>query len=194
MVRIGDTIVSLDIIGERFRCDLSVCRGNCCRYGDAGAPLTPGESKILVSLFPILKSYLRPEGIDTIEQQGTSTTDFQGELVTPLINGEECAYTIVKDGIYMCGIEKAWHDGAIGFLKPLSCHLFPVRIKQFDDFTAVNYEKWSICQGGRESGRLNDLRVYRFLKQPLIRAFGGDWYNELETVRRELPASGISDI
>lgn len=194
MVRIGDTIVSLDLISERFRCDLKVCRGNCCRYGDAGAPLTASEAELLDNIYPQIKPFLRREGVDSIEIQGTSVTDIQGELVTPLIGGQECAYTILADDILLCGIEKAWTGGAINFRKPVSCHLFPVRIKQFDDFTAVNYEKWSICQGGREAGRRDDLRVYRFLKEPLTRALGQEWYSELEIVRRELPSSGIADI
>jgi hypothetical protein len=194
MIRIGDTIVSLDLLRERFRCDLAVCKGNCCRYGDAGAPVSAAEARILAEIYPDIQPYLRPEGKNSIELSGTSVTDRDGELVTPLIGNEECAYTLVVDGIFMCAIEKAFNDGVVTFRKPLSCHLFPVRIKKFSDFTAVNYEEWSICQGGRLAGKLDDERVYRFLKEPLIRAFGKYWYKELEIVHRELPASGIADI
>jgi hypothetical protein len=194
MLRIGDTVVSLDLIRERFRCDLSICKGNCCRYGDAGAPLTAGEAKTLNEIFPEIKPYLRPSGITAIELAGTSTLDKEGERVTPLIGNEECAYTVVIDDVYMCAIEKAFYDGVITFRKPLSCHLFPVRIKEFSDFTGVSYEEWSICQGGRIAGKVDDLLVFRFLKEPLLRAFGKEWYRELEIVHRELPGSGITDI
>jgi hypothetical protein len=194
MLRIGDTVVSLDLIKERFRCDLSVCKGNCCRYGDAGAPLTAGEAKILKSIYPDIRPFLRDEGISAIEHSGTSTQDKDGEWVTPLIGNEECAYTSIVDDIYMCAIERAYNEGAVTFRKPLSCHLFPVRIKEFTDFTGVSYEEWSICQGGRIAGKVEDLRVYRFLKEPLIRAFGKEWYRELEIIHRELPRSGIAEI
>lgn len=194
MIRIGNTVVTLDLLRERFRCDLSVCKGNCCRYGDAGAPLTFDEAKILSRIYPDVKPYLRPEGINSIEVSGTSVRDREGELVTPLIGTEECAYTILVEGIYMCAIEKAFNDGVVNFRKPLSCHLFPVRIKEFSDFTAVNYEEWSICQGGRIAGKMDDVKVFRFLEEPLKRAFGKDWFKELEIVHRELPGSGIADI
>ncbi|MFO7574778.1 MAG: DUF3109 family protein [Bacteroidales bacterium] len=191
MIRIDDTVISLDLLTERFRCDLSVCKGNCCRYGDAGAPLTESEAAILKEIYPDIKGYLRKEGIESIEHYGTSLTDVEGELVTPLIGDAECAYTILSDDIFLCAIEKAWHDGVVSFRKPLSCHLFPVRTKDFTDFTAVNYDKWSICQGGREAGRIENILVYNFLKEPLIRAFGSDWYDELATVRRELESTGL---
>lgn len=194
MLRIGNTVVTLDLLRQRFRCDLSVCKGNCCRYGDAGAPLTFDESKTLSLIYPVIKAYLRPEGINSIEVSGTSVRDKDGELVTPLIGTEECAYTTLINGIYMCAIEKAYNDGVVNFKKPVSCHLFPVRIKQFSDFKAVNYEEWSICQGGRIAGKLDDVRVFRFLEEPLVRALGKDWYKELEIVYRELPGSGLADI
>jgi hypothetical protein len=194
VIRIGNTVVSIDLLRERFKCDLSVCKGNCCRYGDAGAPVTFEEAGILKKILPDITPFLRPEGLNAIEISGTSIRDKDGELVTPLIGNEECAYTMLVDGIYLCAIEKAFNDGVITFKKPLSCHLFPVRIKQFKDFTAVNYEELSICQGGRLAGKLEEMRVYRFLHQPLLRALGKDWYKELELVHRELPGSGIIDI
>jgi hypothetical protein len=186
MIRIDDTVISLDLLSEKFRCDLSVCKGNCCKYGDAGAPLTESEALILDDIFPVIRDYLRKEGVESIEKYGTSLTDIEGELVTPLIDDAECAYTIVSGDVFMCGIEKAWLDGVVSFRKPLSCHLFPVRIKNFGDFTAVNYEKWSICQGGREAGRKDDIPALSFLKESLFRAFGPEWYKELVTVKKEL--------
>jgi hypothetical protein len=178
MLKIGDTIVSLDLLSERFICDLSVCKGNCCRYGDAGAPLTEVEAEILQDIYPQIKKYLRPEGVEAIERLGTSVTDMLGEPVTTLVGDAECAYAVVSGDIFMCGIERAWNDNVIAF----------------SDFTAINYERWSICKGGRDRGTREDLRVYSFLKEPLIRAFGQDWYTELEIIRRELPASGLADI
>jgi hypothetical protein len=179
MLQIDDTIVSLALIEKKFLCDLKVCKGNCCRYGDSGAPLTADEAVMLDRMWSDLWPYLRPQGIRAIENQGTSLTDVEGELVTPLINNEECAYTILEDGVFRCGIETAYNAGAIDFIKPLSCHLFPVRIKQFRDFRAVNYEQWSICRSGVAAGEKKNVDLYVFLRDPLIRAFGEEWFDKL---------------
>ena len=186
MLRINDTIFSMDILEKKFICDLPACHGNCCRYGDSGAPLSNAEAHILEEVWPEVKSYLRKEGIEAIEEKGTGTIDFQNDIVTPLICNEECAYTVMKDNIFMCGIEKAWADGKISFRKPLSCHLFPVRIKHFSNFQGVNYEELSICSCAREKGSKEGVYVYEFLKEPLIRAIGKDTYNELSIAAREL--------
>ena len=180
MLRIKDIIFSLDILEKKFKCDLVRCLGSCCRYGDAGAPLEDDEVKILEENWLNIKPYLRPEGIRVITEKGTSTTDFENERVTPLIgNNEECAYTMIEGNVYMCGIEKAWTDGRISFRKPLSCHLFPLRIKKYRDFTAVNYQQLSICSAGRECGDREGITLYEFLKEPLIRALGEEVYGEL---------------
>lgn len=179
MLRIGDTIFSFDILEKKFICDLPVCNGNCCRYGDSGAPLSNSEAQILEEIWPVVKPYLRQEGIEAIEEKGTSVIDFQNDRVTPLIGNEECAYTVMKENIFMCGIEQAWADGRTEFRKPLSCHLFPIRIKHFSDFQGVNYEELSICSCAREKGSKEGIRVYEFLKEALIRAIGEDTYNEL---------------
>jgi hypothetical protein len=186
MIRIGNTIFSLDILEKKFRCDLSKCLGSCCRYGDSGAPATEDESRKLNEIWPTVRSYLRPEGIEAIGKQGTTIRDKDNEIVTPLINEKECAYTIMNGPIYMCGIEKAWTDGKIDFQKPLSCHLFPVRIRKFSDFTAVNYEEIAICAPARECGFREAAYVYEFLKQPLIRALGEATYSELCIAAREV--------
>ncbi len=192
MLRIGDTIFSFDVLEKKFRCNLSECLGNCCRYGDSGAPLSEKEAKKLMEIWPEVKPYLRPEGIRAIIEKGTSTHDFENELVTPLIGTEECAYSILEGNIFMCGIEKAWSDGKTDFQKPLSCHLFPVRIKQFSDFRAVNYQELSICASAREKGSEEGLFVYEFLKEPLIKAVGEETYNELCIAAEELRKSGIN--
>jgi hypothetical protein len=191
MLRIGDTIISLDILEKRFKCDLSQCFGNCCRYGDSGAPLTDEEVTILDRIWPEVKPYLRSEGISVIEERGTSITDFENDMVTPLIGNEECAYTILDGNIFMCGIEKAWSEGKITFQKPVSCHLFPARIKQYSGFQAVNYQELSICSPAVECGRREGVYVYEFLKVPLIRALGEETYNELCIAAEELRKKSI---
>ncbi len=186
MLQIDDIIFSLDIIEKKFSCDLEHCRGTCCRYGDSGAPLTDGEVEILKEIWPDLNPFLRRDGIAAIEEQGTSITDSDNDNVTPLINNMDCAYTVFKGKTLMCGIEKAWSQGKINFRKPLSCHLFPIRVKQFSGFRAVNYETLSICSGGREKGKKDGRYLYEFLKEPLIRAFGEKKYEELTIAAEQI--------
>ncbi len=186
MLRINDTIFSFDILGKKFCCDLPACLGNCCRYGDSGAPLSASETHILDEIWIDVRPYLRPEGIEAIEEKGTSVTDFENDRVTPLIGDEECAYTTIKDNMLMCGIEKAWSDGKISFRKPVSCHLFPARIKYYSGFTAVNYEELAICDPAREKGNSEGIYVYEFLEEPLKRALGEDLYKELCIAAEEL--------
>ncbi len=186
MLRIGNIIFSFDILEKKFKCDLSSCLGNCCRYGDSGAPLTDEEVLILDDIWPEVKPYIRKEGIGVIENEGTSIVDFENDRVTPLVGNEECAYAVLDGSIYMCGIERAWHDNKINFRKPLSCHLFPVRIKKFRDFIAVNYQELSVCSSARDCGETEDISVYQFLREPLIRAFGQELYDELCLAAEEL--------
>lgn len=186
MLRIDDTIFSFDILEKKFRCNLPKCLGNCCRYGDSGAPLSNEEAHTLEEIFSKVKPYLRAEGITAIEEKGTSVTDFENDKVTPLIGNEECAYTIFKDGILFCGIEQAWTDGKISFRKPLSCHLFPARIKYYSDFRAVNYQELAICSPARVAGEREGVYVYEFLREPLIRALGKDMYKDLCVAAKEL--------
>lgn len=186
MLRINDIIFSPDILEKKFKCDLSACNGNCCRYGDSGAPLSKEEVHILDEIWPVVKAYLRPEGIKAIKEQGTSIIDFENDNVTPLIDNAECAYTILEGNILRCGIEKAWADRKISFQKPFSCHLFPVRIELFSGFKAVNYEEIAICSSARKRGSMEEIYVYEFLKEPLTRAFGEKIYKELCIAAEEL--------
>ena len=186
MLRIENYIFSLDILEKKFICDLPLCLGNCCRYGDSGAPLEADEAVTLREIKDIVWPYLRQSGKSAIEEQGTSLKDFEGDIVTPLIDGAECAYTILEKNIFMCGIEKAWSEGKISFRKPLSCHLFPVRMKRFPDFTAVNIEEWSICIAARDRGRREGVYAWEFLKEPLIRAVGKEVYDQLCIAAKEL--------
>lgn len=180
MLQIGDAIISLDLFDVKFICDLQACKGSCCIHGDSGAPLEDEEVKILENIYPKIKHYLQPEGVKYIDELGTSVIDSDGDKVTPLIDNKECAYTIFDNEIAYCGIEKAWNDGLIDFQKPLSCHLYPVRIKKYPTFEAVNYDKWDLCDPACKLGVEKSLPLYVFLKEPLIRKYGVEWYDELK--------------
>ncbi len=181
MFQLGKTIVSEDIIEKDFVCNLSACKGVCCVAGEAGAPLDKEETKILEEIYPKVKPFLRKEGIDAIEKQGTWVTSDFGELETPLIDGEACAYvTFDEKNTAMCGIEHAYNKGLVDWKKPISCHLYPVRVKDYSEFAAVNYHKWDICDDACTLGKELQVPVYKFLKEALIRKFGENWYLELE--------------
>jgi len=186
MLSIDRTVISMNLFDRKFCCDLDKCKGSCCRYGDSGAPLEEKEAVILEEIWPELKKYMRAEGIEAVMEKGTSMVDSDGDIVTPLIGNDECAYAIVENGIFKCAIEKAWIDGKIKFRKPESCHLFPVRIKKYREFDAVNYEEWKICKSARKLGEELDLPVYKFLKDPLIRVYGKKWYKEVEKAAGEI--------
>lgn len=183
MFQIGKTIVSEDIIEKDFVCNLNACKGECCVAGEAGAPLDIDEVRILKEIYPKIKPFLRKEGIEAIEQQGTSVvTDF-GDPETTLVNNEECAYVIFDDDDKaLCGIEAANRAGKIEWKKPISCHLYPIRIQNYSSFSAVNYHSWSICDDACSLGAELMVPTYKFLKEPLVRRFGESWYEELEKV------------
>ena len=186
MIEIGKTLVSEDIIEKQFVCNIEKCKGECCIEGDAGAPLIEGEKEILESIFDKVKPFITKEGVKAIEEFGTWTTDEFDELVTPLIDDKECAYTVFDDkGIAKCGIEDAYNAGEITWRKPESCHLYPIRIKEYESFSAVNYHKWDICSDACILGEELRVPVYKFLKEPLTTKFGKDWYSELELVAKE---------
>lgn len=181
MIQLEKTLISDDVFEKKFVCDLSACKGACCVEGESGAPLEEDELDILEQIYDEVKPYLRQEGVDAIEKQGHFVLDWDGEYVTPLVNGKECAYvTFDNDGTAKCGIEQAFRDGKVNWPKPVSCHLYPIRITKLKDFDALNYHKWDICKPACECGSKLDVRVYKFLKEPLIRKYGKDWYEELE--------------
>ena len=186
MFQLGKTIVSEDLIEKDFVCNLSKCKGECCVSGVAGAPLEKSEVYLLQEIYPKVKSFLRKEGISAIEQQGTSIKTNLGELETPLVNNSECAYLIFNENkIASCGIEEAYNTGVINWKKPISCHLYPVRVKAYSEFAAVNYHKWDICDDACSLGNELKVPVYKFVKEALIRKFGTNWYLELEKVAQE---------
>ena len=183
MFQLGKTIVSEDIIKKDFVCNLSACKGACCVDGDAGAPLELEETKILQDIYLKVKPFLRKQGIAAIEAQGTFTTNDFGEHETPLIDGADCAYVFYdKKGTALCGIEEAYNQGVITWKKPVSCHLYPIRVKDYTEFSAVNYHKWEICDDACVLGKELQVPVYKFVKQALVRKFGEDWYMELEKI------------
>jgi len=180
MLQIGSTLVSLDLIQEQFVCDLERCKGACCVEGDGGAPLEEDELEQLTESLPGVLPYLPEEGRESIREYGAYLRDTDGDFVTPLVKGHrECAYTVFEKGIASCGIEKAWQDGKVDFRKPVSCHLYPVRIQSLRDYDAVNYHKWTICKPGCTLGKKSGVRLYVFLKDALIRKYGNEWYEEL---------------
>lgn len=183
MFQLRKTIVSEDIIEKDFVCNLSACKGACCVDGEAGAPLEKKETKILEEIYPKIKPFLRKEGIEAIEKQGAWITSDLGELETPLVNGAECAYvTFNERGTALCGIEEAYNKGIVDWKKPMSCHLYPIRVKDYNEFSAVNYHKWQICDDACTLGKELQVPVYKFVKEALIRKFGESWYKELEAI------------
>jgi hypothetical protein len=179
MIQVDDKIISLDVFEKHFVCDLNACKGACCIEGDSGAPLLKQEEEILDDIYEKVKPYMREEGITEIEKQGVAVYDSEGDLTTPLVNNRECAFVTFENGTTKCSIEKAHLAGKVDFKKPISCHLFPIRIKEYRDFDAVNYEETKICEPACKCGSELEVPVYAFLKEPLIRKYGESWYKEL---------------
>ena len=187
MIQVDDKIISFDFFEKKFVCDLSTCKGACCVEGDAGAPLTNKELDVLPYIYDQVKPYMRTEGIVEIEKQGFFVVDGDGDNTTPLVNNKECAFVVFDENeMARCTIEQAYNDGKIDFKKPISCHLFPIRIKEYRDFDAVNYEAINICKPACDCGEQLQVPVYSFLKEPLIRLYGEEWYGKLIEAARLL--------
>jgi hypothetical protein len=186
MLQIDHAIISFDILEKKFVCDLKKCKGACCVHGDSGAPLEKTEVKILEDLFPLIRPFMRKEGIEAIEKQGTSLVDNDGDEVTPLVNGKECAYVVFESGIAKCSIEKAYENQVIKFKKPLSCHLYPIRITKYSKFEALNYHQWEICKPAISLGKKENTPLYIYLKEPLSRKYGESWYKQLKIASEEV--------
>ena len=189
MFQIKNTLVSEEIIEKDFVCNLNACKGACCIDGEAGAPLEEEETEILVDIYAKVKPFLTEEGIAAIEAQGAFVKGEDGEWETPLVNKNECAYVIYDERqIAKCGLEEAYNAGAIHWKKPVSCHLYPIRTKEYSAFTAVNYHKWEICDPACSLGAELKVPIYQFVKESLIRKFGEEWYTELEEVAENYSA------
>ncbi len=182
MIEVGHVILTDDIKDEYFVCDLAKCRGACCVEGDLGAPLTREELPVLREIYPQVTPYLTATGRHHIDQRGPYVLDEEGEYSTTTIGRRECAFAVYDDaGILKCGIEQAYLDGKISFQKPISCHLYPLRITRYARFEAVNYDRWHICKDACTHGLNLQVPLYKFLQQPLIRKYGEEWYRELVT-------------
>lgn len=187
LIEIKDKVVSTEIFSRKFVCDLNACKGACCIEGDAGAPLSENEVKIIEDDLEAIKPYMREEGIAVVEKEGVSYLDRDDEPVTTLVNGKECAFVYFDDnGTTKCSIEQAHLEGKTNFKKPISCHLYPIRVKRFNDLTALAYNEWDICKPACACGEKLNVPVFRFLKEPLIRAFDEAFYKELELVSKEI--------
>lgn len=187
MLQIKDTLVSLDLVERFFLCDLDKCLGQCCIEGDAGAPLTDEELRKIEDIVPEIYDDLLPAARRRLIDEGAAYYDEEGDLVTQILpDTGNCVFSCYgSGGMCMCAFEKAYREGRIDFYKPISCHLYPVRLKEYDGFTAVNYHRWKICKCAEVLGRAKGVRVYEFLKEPLIRRFGREWYDELDLTCRE---------
>ncbi|MEO6070787.1 MAG: DUF3109 family protein [Chitinophagaceae bacterium] len=187
MIAIDNVLVSDDVVEAKFVCDLHKCKGGCCEDGDAGAPLEGDEMKVLEEHYDVIRPYLSPEGIAAIKKQGKFLYDKEFGWVTPTVGGSICAYGFKdKQGIIKCGIEAAYYDGKLDWKKPISCHLFPIRLVQSKQYTMVNYEPRDVlCSPGCALGKKVKMPVYQFLKESLIRKFGKEFYDTLHQIALE---------
>ncbi len=187
MIQVDEVILSEDLFEEHFVCDLSACKGACCIEGDAGAPVEFEEIDQMETNLDGILPFLTEEGKNSIAKQGVFTVDTDGEYVTPLNSGKECSFTTFdKDGIAKCGIEDAYRAGKSNFRKPSSCHLYPIRISKLKHYDALNYHRWQICKPACECGSKLKVKVFQFLKEPLIHKYGADWYQQLIEVSKLL--------
>lgn len=180
MLQIKDALVSLDLAEEFFCCDLDSCLGQCCIEGDAGAPITEAEYTELEELVDVVKPYLLPAAKERIAEAGVGYVDEEGDLVTQIVDGRNCVFTTYgPGGKCLCAIEKAYREGKCTMRKPISCYLYPLRLTEYPTFTAVNYHRWKICKCAQVAGRARGIRLYEFMREPLIERFGQEWYDEL---------------
>lgn len=193
MLFIDNKIIHADVINEQFVCNLNACKGACCVQGDGGATLERIETFILEDIYPIVKPYLTPEGINEITTQGNFVKDEQGNFSTPLINGGACVYLNYDElGIAKCGIQAAHFDGKIDFIKPISCHLYPIRVYKELGVESLKYEQWEICKDACTLGKQLKVPVYEFLKEPLIRKYGEEFYKTIDATVKHLKNNNIS--
>lgn len=187
MIEIDDKIVSIDLLKEHFACDIAQCKGICCVEGNSGAPLEADEVDILEEEYEAYKPYMTPEGVAAIEAQGFMVVDCDGDYTTPLINDAECAYAYSEGDVTLCAIEKAWRKGETTFMKPISCHLYPIRLINFaSGGVGLNYHRWSVCHSACTNGAKLQMPVYQSLKAPIVRRFGEEFFLALEQAAEHL--------
>ena len=191
IMQVGNVLLSPDIFTVKFCCDLQKCKGACCVEGDAGAPVTLDEIGQIEGSLDIVWHDLAASAQSVIDRQGVAYTDRDGELVTSIVQGKDCVFTCYDKGCCLCALEKACREGRSAFVKPISCALYPLREKTFPDgAVGLNYHRWSICKDALSKGRELDLPLYKFLKEPLVRRFGSEWYDELLALATQLMAQG----
>jgi hypothetical protein len=188
---VGGILISSDILTERFCCDYEKCKGICCVEGDAGAPVTLDEIAGIEDALDTVWRDLSAQAQSVIDRQGVAYTDQEGDLVTSIVRGKDCVFTCYDGDSCLCALEKAFRAGKTSFCKPVSCALYPIRVKEFGNgVVGLNYNRWKICEDAIKKGQALDLPLYRFLKEPLIRRFGEAWYQELCDVADELRSQG----
>ena len=180
MLSIDHVIISDEVLNQRFACDLFVCKGMCCVAGDAGAPLEEEEVGILEDYLDDIKPYMSKESVQLVEQNGVFDYDIDGVLVTPLINDNECVFTYFESSIAKCAIEKAFEEGKTDFKKPISCHLYPVRVKKFDYYERLDYHRWDVCECARKHGKRLKISIFDYLSEPLARRYGKGWIKKVK--------------
>jgi hypothetical protein len=187
IIEIGKILVSSDLLEKHFVCDLNACKGACCVEGDDGAPINQEEIDLLEEHIDAIKPYMTQKGIDVVDEQGVFYMDRFNEPVTSLVDNKDCAFvTLDEKGITKCGIEQAYREGEIPFNKPISCHLYPIRVSKFSSFDSLNYDRWSICNPACSLGEQLKVPVYKFLKEPITRAYGEEFFAELEKVDEQM--------
>ena len=192
MIQIDDVIISLDVLKEKFCCDLQACKGQCCVEGDSGAPVEEKEKEELEKVLPIVWEELSPKAKEVIQAQGPTFVDGDGDLVTSIVGNKDCVFTCYDEqGCCYCSIEKAFREGKTSFYKPISCHLYPIRVSKIGTYQALNYHRWNVCKAAELLGAEKNIPVYRYLKEPIIRKFGSVWYHELEEAVDELKKQNI---
>jgi len=182
MIQIDDKVVSRELFENYFICHLEKCKGDCCVFGDSGAPLEKDETALIEIHVNSIRPFMRKEGIREVVRQGCWIVDRDGDRVTPLVGHEECAYTVFINGIARCAIEMAYEAGAVPIQKPVSCHLYPIRVSRLKNAVALNYHRWSICEPARILGEQKGVPVFRFLRDAITRVYGEGFYDELEAV------------
>jgi len=192
ILQVGDVLLSSDILTEMFCCDLDACHGICCVEGDAGAPISLDEIGEIEQILPVVWSDLSASAQAVIDKQGVAYTDSDGDLVTSIVNGKDCVFTCHEGGCCLCTLEKAYRAQQTAFVKPISCALYPIRVKEFGhNLVGLNYNRWSVCAPARKKGKELGLPLYQFLEQPLKRRFGEEWYAELCEMANQLKEQGI---